>query len=171
VGDLVSETSVLTTVSQVDPIKVSFPISEIEYLDFARRREARIARGDPRTETELTLILADGSEYPHKGQVTVSGRSVSQTTGTIPIQGIFSNAEALLRPGQYAKVRAATQLRTGALLVPQRAIKQTQGTNQVAVVGEDDTVRLVDVQLGPRSSKGDRPCISEKKRTPIGEFY
>ncbi len=153
VGDLVNSLTELTTVSQVDPIKVSIPISEIDYLAFARRRDERTASGKSETAPPLELILADGSTYPHPGHVTVTGRAVSATTGTIIVQGVFPNPERLLRPGQFAKVRAMTSLRKDALVVPQRAIKQTQGMNQVAVVGKDDKVSLVVVELGPRSGE------------------
>lgn len=101
----------------------------------------------------LQLILADGTTYPHAGRVTSTGRAVSESTGTIIVQGVFPNPERLLRPGQFAKVRAMTEQRKGALVVPQRAIKQTQGLDQVAVVGDDDKVSLVDVELGPRTGE------------------
>ena len=153
VGDLVNSLTELTVVSQVDPIKVSIPISEVEYLGFARRREERAARGEESAAPGLELILADGSTYPHRGKVTVTGLGVSESTGTIVVQGVFPNPTRLLRPGQFAKVRAMTSLRKDALVVPQRAVKQTQGMNQVAVVGKDDKVELAVVKLGPRSGE------------------
>jgi len=152
VGDLVNSLTELTVISQVDPIKVSVAISEVEYLAFSRRRDERVARGEQR-DAVLQLILADGTTYPHAGRVTSTGRAVSESTGTIIVQGVFPNPERLLRPGQFAKVRAMTEQRKGALVVPQRAIKQTQGLDQVAVVGDDDKVSLVEVELGPRAGE------------------
>ncbi len=152
VGDLVNSLTELTVISQVDPIKVSVPISEVEYLAFSRRRGERIARGEKR-DPALQLILADGTTYPHAGRVTSTGRAISQSTGTIIVQGVFPNPDRLLRPGQFAKVRAMTEQRKGALVVPQRAIQQTQGLDQVAVVGDDDKVSLVQVELGPRTGE------------------
>jgi len=132
VGNLVNTSTTMTTVSQVDPIKAQFNISEREYL--------RSAQGNHWVEpgqsgkAALDLILEDGSIYPHPGSVIVVNRQVSQQTGTIAVQGSFPNPGNILRPGQYAKVRAAVETRKGALLVPQRAISELQGTYQLAVV-------------------------------------
>ena len=154
VGNSILALSLLTTVSQVDPIKVNFSISEIDYLRFARRRDARAAKGEAEKSIEIQLVLADGSKYPHSGEFKVADRAVSETTGTITLQGVFPNSDDLLRPGQYAKVRIATDLRKGALVIPKRAVKQTQGKNQVAVVDKDDKVTLVAIELGPRTDDG-----------------
>jgi membrane fusion protein (multidrug efflux system) len=150
VGDLVKPISLLTQVSQLDPIKVSFPVSEVEYLKFARRNPRRDAEGVPRSGgTQLELILADGSTYPEKGRVDVAGLGVTATTGTIEIQGVFPNTDNLLRPGQFAKVRAVTERFPDALVVPQRAVRDLQGLMQVARVGDDNKVEFVNVELGP----------------------
>jgi membrane fusion protein (multidrug efflux system) len=147
IGDLISETSVLTTVSQVDPIKVSANISEQEYLRLADR----IAAFDPtQNKADLDLILADGSIHAHRGTVSVANRNVDVKTGTMTIVTLFPNPGYRLRPGQYAKVRATIETRPGALLVPQRSVQEIQGTYQVAVVGADDKVTMRTVKAGPR---------------------
>ncbi len=147
IGDLVTPTTVLTTVSQVDPIKVYYPISEQEYLHFARRiREIEQGRGGERAPLELTL--ADGSVYPERGTFSLADRQVDLRTGTITMQSLFPNPENILRPGQYAKIRVAAETRKGALLVPQQAVQQLQGSNQVAVVGADNKIDLRPVKVG-----------------------
>jgi membrane fusion protein (multidrug efflux system) len=149
VGDLVSPQTPLTTVSQLDPIKVKVQVSEIEYLRFATRRADQQASDQASTPAVLQLILADGSTYPEPGRFRVAGLAVATTTGTIEIQGEFPNPNNLLRPGQFAKVRAVTDRRKDALLVPQRAVRDLQGMSQVAVVGADDKVAFKTVKLGP----------------------
>jgi RND family efflux transporter MFP subunit len=148
VGDLVTPSTVLTTVSQVDPIKVTFPISEREYLRFADQIEEHRERGTAPEEIELHLILADGTTYPLPGRFYVVNRQVEQQTGTIQVQALFPNPAARLRPGLYAKVRAPTVTARGALLVPQRAVQQTQGVYQVALVGSDDKIAFRTVKPG-----------------------
>jgi membrane fusion protein (multidrug efflux system) len=148
VGDLVNTSTLLTTVSQVDPIKVTFPISEREYLWAAERVKEHAETGRGKDEPDLEMILADGTVYNHPGRFYVTNRQVDIQTGTIQVQGVFPNPGNLLRPGLYAEVRAATQIRRGALLVPQRAVQETQGQYQVAVVGPDDKVFLRKVTPG-----------------------
>jgi membrane fusion protein (multidrug efflux system) len=142
VGNLVSPQSVLATVSKVDPIRVSFPMSEQEYLQFASSGSLRNA--------DLDLVLADGSTYEHKGRIALSGRDVSVKTGTITVIGLFPNPGNRLRPGQYAKVRAVTDVRKNAVLVPQRAVNELQGTYQVAVIGAGNKADVRTVKVGPR---------------------
>jgi len=137
IGDLISETSVLTTVSQVDPIKVTFSISEQEYLRYAD--SIQLDQPDQR-EGKLEMILADGSVHAHRGTASVANREVDVKTGTMSIVSLFPNPDFRLRPGQYAKVRATTETRSAALLVPQRSVQEIQGTYQVAVVGADNKV-------------------------------
>lgn len=149
VGDLVSPQTLLTDVSQLDPIKVNIQIGEIDYLRFAKRIQASESGGDQPAKVEVTLILADGSTYPERGHFSVADLAVSPTTGTIQLQCLFPNPRNLLRPGQFAKVRVATERLAGALVIPQRAVSDLQGTRQVAVVGPDDTVSLKRVTLGP----------------------
>jgi membrane fusion protein (multidrug efflux system) len=150
IGDLVSPTTLLTTVSQLDPMKVSFPISEIDYLRFAKGIRNSQQTGPAADAPPLELILANGNVYPHPGQFYVTGLDVSATTGTILMQGVFPNPENFLRPGQFAKIRTATDRRKGALVIPQRAVSQLQGIDQVAVVGADSKVEFRHVTLGPR---------------------
>ena len=149
VGNLVSPQTLLTDVSQLDPIKVSVQVNEIEYLRFATRRQEAEASGKPREPIALTLILADGSTYPEPGRFNVAGLDVAKTTGTIEMQALFPNPKTLLRPGQFAKVRAATEQLQGAIVIPQRAVGELQGRKQVVVVGPDDKVAIKPVTLGP----------------------
>jgi RND family efflux transporter MFP subunit len=150
VGNLVGPSTVLTAVSQVSPIKVYFPISEQEYLRMADG-------GGPGSVDFLThasriplqLTLADGSAYAHPGRIIFADRQVNTQTGTIQIVGEFPNTRNLLRPGQYARVQAPTGSITGALLVPQAAVNQQQGTYQVTVVSADNRAQLRTVQVGP----------------------
>ncbi len=139
----------LTTVSTVDPIKVYIPISEQEYLRFVREAEAR--GNSQRKEQNLELILADGSVFPHKGWVFFADRQVDERTGTIKVAALFPNPGNILRPGQFAKVRALIETQKGALLVPQRAVTELQGRYQVAVVGPDNKVDLRWVKVGERT--------------------
>jgi RND family efflux transporter MFP subunit len=135
VGDLVTPSTVLTTISQVDPMKVTFPITERQYLHFADRiREHQDGR--TQNDLDLQLILADGSTYPLPGHLSVFNRQVEQQTGTIQVQALFPNPDAVLRPGLYAKVRAPAETVRGAILVPQRA------------VGSDDRVAFRTVKVG-----------------------
>jgi RND family efflux transporter MFP subunit len=149
IGDLVTPNTVLTTISQVDPIKVQFPISEQEYLQFAQRIRAR-EEGRVRDGPPLTLVLANGSVYPEPGRFSAADRQVDLRTGTITIQAVFPNPGNILRPGQYAKVRAVTKVDKGALLVPQRAVEELQGGYQVAVVGPNNLVDVRPVEVGER---------------------
>jgi membrane fusion protein (multidrug efflux system) len=138
----------MTTVSQVDPIKANFNVSEREYLRYAERKSSAEPKEDPKPELEISLD--DGSLYPHRGTVIVLDRQVDVRTGTIAVQGSFPNPGNILRPGQYAKVRAVVETRKGALLVPLRAVTELQGTYQVGVVGADGKVDVRVVQTGPQ---------------------
>jgi len=149
VGDLVSPSGqALTTVSTVDPIKVYFTASEQEWLDWNRRFPTEASRVAERKLLPLELILANGNTYPHEGFIYFSDREVNQSTGTIRIAGTFPNPENILRPGGYGRIRAATNIREGALLVPQRAVTELQGSYQVAVVGTDNKVSIRTVKVG-----------------------
>lgn len=151
VGNLVTPATVLTGVSQVDPIKTYFPIGAEDYLRIADRihpETVNLLSGAP--SIPLQLILSNGSTYAQSGSILFADRQVDQQTGTIRIAGAFANPGNILRPGQYAKVRAATQILKGALLVPQRAVSQLQGSNQVAVVGPDRKISIRAVQTGER---------------------
>jgi membrane fusion protein (multidrug efflux system) len=150
-GDLVGNPGgpELTTVSTVDPIKVYIPISEQEYMHFTRTAEAK-GKSD-REGPSLELVLADGRVFPHKGKVYFADRQVDERTGTIKVATLFSNPGNLLRPGQFAKVKALIEMQQGALLVPQRAVTELQGRFQAAVVGQDNKVDLRWVKVGERS--------------------
>jgi membrane fusion protein (multidrug efflux system) len=150
-GDLVgpSDPEPLTNVSQLDPIRVAFPLSEREYLRFAQAfREA--AEGGRTQEGRLELVLADGSTWPHRGRAVPAAAGVDPGTGTILIRGEFPNPDRILRAGQYARVRGVAEVRQGALVVPQRAVSELQGVFQVAVVGSDNKVSMRVVEPGPR---------------------
>ena len=151
VGDLVSPAGdALTTVSTVDPIKVYFTLSEQEYLVFTRRSPTPQGWDAANRNLELELVLADGTTYPERGRFFVADRQVDEKTGAIRLAGIFSNPGNTLRPGQYGRVRAVTSVKEGALLVPQRAVTELQGSYQVAVVGADNKVGMRTVKVGER---------------------
>ncbi|BDG01528.1 efflux RND transporter periplasmic adaptor subunit [Anaeromyxobacter oryzae] len=144
VGNLVNASSTMTTVSQVEPIKAQFSISEVEYLGSVRG--SRWAEPGRSADPPLEVILQDGTVYPHRGTVVAVNRQFSPQTGTIAIQGSFPNPGNVLRPGQYARVRAATEVRKDALLVSQRAINELQGSYQVGVVGPDGKLEVRSVK-------------------------
>ena len=152
VGDLVSGTGpALTAISTVDPIKVYFTISEQEYLAFSQPAFNNGVEKDSLSQLQLELTLSDGSTFPQKGTFHLADRQVDRTTGAIRLEGIFLNPGNILRPGQYAKVRAVTSKKLGGLLVPQRAVSELQGLYQVAVVGPDNKISIRTVKLGERS--------------------
>jgi RND family efflux transporter MFP subunit len=151
VGNLVTPSTVLTGVSQVDPIKTYFPVSGEDYLRIADKIHPETVNLLSSASTiPLQLILSNGSTYVHSGSILFADRQVDQQTGTIRIAGAFANPGNILRPGQYAKVRAVTQILKRALLVPQRAVSQLQGSAQVAVVGPDNKITIRAVQTGER---------------------
>ena len=146
IGDLVSPSGpLLTTVSTINPIKAYFQASEQSYLTFWQHLTA-----SPNTNQELALelVLSDGSVYPHKGKFFNADRQVNPTTGTLEIVGLFPNPAFMLRPGQYALVRGQVEVKTNALLLPQRAVSESQGGYQVTVVGSDNKVHLQAVKVG-----------------------
>jgi len=149
IGNLVSPTTALTSVSQVNPIKAYFPISEQEYMHYAARINAHNQQEVPSDAPPFDLVLADGTVYPQKGRLLLTNRQVDVTTGSIQLVCAFPNPNNILRPGQFGRVRAAGETRIGALLVPQRAVTELQGTYQVAVV-EGDKVALLPVKVGER---------------------
>ncbi len=151
IGDLVGKTTVMTTVSQVNPIRVYFNPSEQEYLAWVGKYGPveKTLRSANLEEGRLQLILADGSTFPHRGKPLLVGREVDPKTGTIQIAGVFPNPGDVLRPGQYGKVRVAVDTRKGAILVPQRAVSELQGSHQVGIVGADNKVTIKVVKLGP----------------------
>ena|SRR5690242_3745491 len=145
IGDLVTQSTPLTTVSTVDPIKIYFPISEREYLDYVKEHP-----DEDKRHLRLQMVLANGSVYPHPGQTTLVDRQVDVKTGTLRVQGVFPNPGNVLRPGEYAHIRTIIATRKGALVVPQKAVSELQGNYQVAVVGSDNKVQIRPVKVGER---------------------
>ena len=145
-GNLVGPNSQLTSVSQVDPIKVYFPVSEQEYL------RAKHVSGQPIDlfDSSPELILADGTVYRQKGKILLTDRQVDTNTGTIRLVAAFPNPGNILRPGQYGRVRIQTSVKKGALLVPQSAVKEIQGGYQVAVLTADKKASIRPVKAGEK---------------------
>jgi RND family efflux transporter MFP subunit len=148
IGNLVGSNSVLTSVSQVDPIKAFFPISEHEYVLAQKSSAASSKHTIGFFGNSLELILTDGSIHPQKGKILLADRQVDSSTGTIRIVAAFPNPGNILRPGQYGRVRVETKLKNGALLIPQSAVAQSQGSYQVAVVGSNHKVSMRTVKPG-----------------------
>jgi RND family efflux transporter MFP subunit len=148
-GNLVGPNSILTSVSQMDPIKAYFPISEQEYV-LAQKGSSAASNKHPISffGNSLELILTDGSTYSQKGKILLADRQMDASTGTIRIVAAFPNPGNILRPGQYGRVRVETKMKKGALLIPQSAVAQTQGSYQVAVVGSDHKVSMRTVKPG-----------------------
>jgi membrane fusion protein (multidrug efflux system) len=147
VGDLVSTSSgTLTTISTLDPIRDYFSVGEQEYL--ALRKQLS---GSNAEHWRLQLILADGTTYPHQGEFYFADRQVNQNTGAIQLAALFANPGNVLRPGQYGKVRATMRVQRNALLIPQAAVNDQQGSYSVDVVGSDNRVALRSVQVGERT--------------------
>lgn len=152
VGDLVSTTSnPLTTVSTLDPIKVYFTLSEQDYLRYTKPFLGSAEQSGSLDHLELELILSDGTTYPEKGTFYFADRQVDPKTGAIRMAGVFPNPNNGLRPGQFGRVRAVTSTQEDALMVPQRAVSELQGTYQVAVVGTDNKVSFRVVKVGEKS--------------------
>jgi membrane fusion protein (multidrug efflux system) len=146
IGDLVSSSGpVLTTVSTINPIRVYFQANERSYLTFWHHLASA---SDTNQALPLELLLTDGSVFPLKGKFFYADRQVNPTTGTLQIAGLFPNPEFTLRPGQYALVRAQTEVKTNVILVPQRAVTEAQGIYQVAVVGSDNKTQIQHVNVG-----------------------
>jgi membrane fusion protein (multidrug efflux system) len=150
-GNLVGrgESTLLTTVSQIDPILFRAGISEAEYLRIAKRIAGGGGQARER-KAEVELILADGTVLPDKGRVEAVERAVDPTTGTLTVQFTFPNPQKIVRPGQYGRARFVIETKKGALLVPQRAVQELQNLYSVAVVGEGDKVSFRNVKVGPR---------------------
>jgi membrane fusion protein (multidrug efflux system) len=152
IGNLVTPSTVLTSVSQVNPIKAYFSISEQEYLALAGkiRSTATVDLLRLTNPVPLKLTLANNEVYPHQGRILFADRQVNTQTGTIRIVGEFPNPGNILRPGQFARVGATTSINQNALLIPQRAVTELQGRYQVAVVGTDNKISIRTVQVGDR---------------------
>jgi membrane fusion protein, multidrug efflux system len=170
VGNLVGQDgpTLLTTVSRVDPMRVNFPLGEIDYVraaerlkhldghdlawaeaEFAKLEQARGA-GRKLDDDSLELVLSDGSVYAHRGVIVAVNRQVDATTGTIQLQALFPNPGNFLRPGQFGRVRLRRRdVGATALVVPEKALVQVQGTYALAIVGADNKVKLKRVEVGP----------------------
>lgn len=153
VGDLVgpAQGGELTTVSTIHPIKVYYTINEQAYIDFMRRFSSEAAGLKEARKLDIELFLADGSRYPFKGTFYAIDRQVNVRTGTLRVEALFPNPRNLLRPGQFARVHVHIGIKKGALLVPQRAVTELQGSYQVAVVGVDNRVDIRPVKAGERN--------------------
>jgi membrane fusion protein (multidrug efflux system) len=194
VGNLVGQDgpTLLTTVSEVDPIRVNFPMSEIDYVKAAERlkqldgrdrawAEAQFKKMDAGAGLEdgLELVLADGSVYGHRGTIVAVNRQVDATTGTIELQALFPNHDGVLRPGQFGRVRMRRRdVGAQALVVPDASLIQVQGTYSLAVVGADGKVKLHRVEVGPAAGPsriitsgvevGDRVVLDGLQKAPDG---
>jgi len=143
IGDLMTPATVMTTLSNVNPIYVDVSVAEQDYMRFTREKSNSASRQN------LELILGDGTVYPRPGKVLFVNREVDSRTGTIQVRGEFPNPGNVLRPGQYARIRAITELRKNAFLIPQQSVSELQGVYQVGVVGADNKVTIKTVKLGP----------------------
>jgi membrane fusion protein, multidrug efflux system len=144
VGDLMTPTTVMTTISNVNPVYVDFSIAEQDYMRFTREKSGQAAG------RSLQLILGDGTLFPQRGRALLVNREVDTRTGTIQVRAEFPNPGNVLRPGQYARIRAVTEVRKGALLIPQQAVSELQGIYQVGVVGQGNKAEIKTVKLGPQ---------------------
>jgi len=145
IGDLMTPITVMTTISSVNPIYVDVNISEVDYLRFTREKTGQAAGKN------LELILGDGTTFPQRGRTLFVNREVDSRTGTIQVRGEFPNPGNVLRPGQYARIRAVTELRKGALLIPQQCVSELQGVYQVGVVSPDNKATIKTIKLGPQT--------------------
>jgi len=150
IGNLVGPNSILTSVSQVDPIKAYFTVSEQQFTDFHRRFPTQQSVEEQRKRIPLKLVLSDGTTYEQIGTIYFADREVNASTGTIRIAAVFPNPNNLLRPGGYGRVMGSVNTREGALLVPQRAVSELQGSRQVAVVGKDNKVSIRPITAGEK---------------------
>jgi membrane fusion protein, multidrug efflux system len=151
-GNLVGrgESTLLVTISVIDPIYFRAGLAEAEFLRLTRRIQERQTAGEAREKTPIELILADGTTLPSKGYLDAIERNIDPTTGTLAMQVKFPNPEMMVRPGQYGRVRFESDMKKGALLIPQRAVQELQSIYSVAVVGTDNKVTFRNVKVGPR---------------------
>ena len=153
VGDLVGQAvqgGELATVSTINPIKVYYTVNEQAYIDFMKRFSSGAAGLEQARKLEITMILGDGSVYPYKGTFYAIARRVEVRTGTLRVAALFPNPANLLRPGQFARVHVLIGTKKGALLIPQRAVTELQGSYQVAVVGHDNIIDIRTIKPGER---------------------
>lgn len=153
IGNLVSPQTTLTSVSQLDPIKVYFSMSDSEYLALMGHNASGGDLLKDAGKVPLTLTLANGDVYPQKGKIAFVDRQMNQQTGAIRIAAVFPNANNVLRPGQFGRVSAATQVRHNAITVPQQAVTDVQGMKQIFTIDNTNKVHTVTVQLGAEIGK------------------
>jgi membrane fusion protein (multidrug efflux system) len=149
VGNLVGrgEPTLLTTISQLDPIYAEVRISETDMLVYQRARADGTRKPD---ELPLGLFFSDGTKHPYPGKVAVIDRNIDTATGTLLVQVSFPNPQLVVRPGQFARVQAVRSVVKDALLVPQGAVEELQGIYRVYVVGEGDVAKVRTIKVGPR---------------------
>src|SRR6516225_2674532 len=152
IGDLVGPgaTTTLTTVSKIDPIRLYFPLSEKDYRQYAERLKETMQMPESERKASTELVFADGTVYPQKGKFSFLDRQVDPTTGTILVAVNIPNPEHILRPGQFAKARVVLENISGALLVPERALVELQGSYQIGVLGQDNKAEIRPIKIGPR---------------------
>jgi membrane fusion protein (multidrug efflux system) len=152
IGDLVGpggRVTILTQASKIDPMKMNFFITEAEYLELAPLIQRLDATPEEERRARLSLNLADGTQYPELGKYDFVNRQINTSTGTIQVTALFPNPQNLLRPGLFATVSGPVQMINGALLVPQKAAVELQGTFFISSVQPDGSVKSVPVKLGP----------------------
>jgi len=146
---------VLNTLSDIDPIRVRFSISEQEYLELARHYSTRKERGKTNDKSErpadLVLLLADGSEHPELGRLVASAQSISTETGTYTLEAAFPNPNNVLLPGQFARVRAKYRQLDKAVVIPRKAVVEMQGRFRVYAVNQQNQVEAIEIELGPKT--------------------
>jgi membrane fusion protein, multidrug efflux system len=144
------QSDLLTHISQIATIHVRFTVPERDYLFYARRQQERAGTPAASAPLPFELVLSDGSVHPKKGAIVFVDRNIDAATGTIMMEAAFPNPGGIVRPGQFARVRAAVDLKQGAILVPQRAVTELQGSHQVAVVDSENKVSIRPVTVGDR---------------------
>lgn len=151
VGDLVGNDVVLTSISTLDPAKILFPVSEVDY--FAAKDHALEILSEPveQRPEEIELILADGSTFPNRARLLAADRQAQTATGTILVSALVRNPGGILRPGFYARARVVAQVSKDAVVVPQRAVNEVQGSYQLGIIGTENKVQIRPVKVGPRT--------------------
>ncbi len=168
IGDLVGpggSATVLTQISQLDPIKAIFSITEREYLLASEQLSKLQAQNRENTEGKISMTLADGNKYPKPGKFDFVNRQVNIATGTIEVEALFPNPDNMLRPGLFARITAPVSNLQNAMLVPQQAVVELQGNHLVSIVGADDVVTTVPVKTGPT----DGPNIVVQGKLKVGD--
>jgi membrane fusion protein (multidrug efflux system) len=152
VGDYVKMVSAgqgINVISSLGDVRVRFPISENDYLNFVREYKK-----DPKSnnfrEVPVELILGDGSVFGEKGILQLTNRQIDPNTGSILIQAVFKNSSGLLRPGQYVKVRFRTGEFNNAVVIPQQSVNQLQNIFQVFLLTDSNKVKPTTVKVGSR---------------------